>query len=255
MDYNNLDELTSLLEEGDETEYLKWKHLRDLASDRYDFSGFDHVNCYTKENFDTGVLEALERTRARLSITTAEKLIDFLYIFGYSIKRIIYILFTQKYKDWHRRDIQNYINRHGFRLRKERQQLMDEINNEIEGVFQRMKASVMKAEQETLILYLNKITKVQSELNLIDPIEETAKFKRLKSLLESMQDQVNKMHGLEALRAAHIEISSKKESGKIARSIDLGFFDDQLKANSIKSLPGENESVGGAVEVDVTVIR
>ena len=113
-----VDELIDLLDDEDETEYKKWENLRDIASDKYDFTGFDHVNCYDKKNFLAGTLEALERTRRRLSISTAEKLIDFLFVFGYSLKRIIYILYCQGYVDWFGRDVQNYINRNRFRIRK-----------------------------------------------------------------------------------------------------------------------------------------
>jgi len=245
-----IDELVNLLDEEDEKEYDKWKHLRELASDRYDFTGFDHVNCYDKKNFLTGTLEALERTRRRLSISTAEKLIDFLFIFGYSIKRIIYILYTQGYVDWHRRDIQNYINRNHFRLKKERQDLIDQMNDEIQGVFQKMKASVMKAEERTLNLYLSSIKTLQDKLVGVDPVEEFALHNRLCKQIATLQDKVNNMHGIEQLREASIDISKDKEKLKSKRAIDLGLLDDSIKETH-QTLPSSRDVTVNATEVHV----
>jgi len=131
MGQGTLDELTKLLDDHEEQEYKKWEHMRLVASDTYDFTGFDHINCYTRQNYESGVLEALENTRRLLSISTAEYLIDFLWVFGYSLKRIIYIVFTQGYVNWNRRDVQNYINRNRFRLNKERKELRNQLENAV----------------------------------------------------------------------------------------------------------------------------
>lgn len=225
----DVNDLIKLLDEKDEEEYKQFKHLRDIASDKFDFSGFDHVNCYDKKNFLSGTLEALERTRTRLSISTAEKLIDFLFVFGYSLKRIIYILFCQGYTDWHRRDIQNYINRNKYRLKKERNDLMDDLNKEVKGVFQNMKANVMKAEKATLSIYLTKIDEIQRALGEISPVDESAKFNRLERTLSNLTDKVKAMHGLEALREATMEISKDMEKAKGKHALDLGLLDDSIK--------------------------
>jgi len=230
-----VDELIDLLDDEDETEYKKWENLRDIASDKYDFTGFDHVNCYDKKNFLAGTLEALERTRRRLSISTAEKLIDFLFVFGYSLKRIIYILYCQGYVDWFGRDVQNYINRNRFRLNKERQELIDQMNDEIKGVFQQMKASVMKAEERALNKYLSDIKEIQDELINVSPVKEPAKYGRFTSQLEKLLEKVKKMHGIEALRDASIDISKDRAKLHSRRAVELGLLDDVIKENNQSS--------------------
>jgi hypothetical protein len=248
----DVNDLIKLLDEEDEKEYQQFKHLRDIASDKYDFSGFDHVNCYNKENFLSGTLEALEQTRSRLSISTAEKLIDFLFIFGYSVKRIIYIVFSQGYINWNRRNVQNYINRNKYRLEKERKDLMDDLNKSVDGVFQKMKANVMKAEKKSLNIYLSKIDLLQNEIDNVSPVDEPAKFNRLFKTLENLQDKVKSMHGIEALREASMDISKELEKAKGKHALSLGILDDSIK-EEYQSKQGE-KSIGQSMSSDVHVI-
>lgn len=249
-----LDELTKLLDGYDEQEYRKWEHMRLVASDMYDFTGFDHINCYTRQNYESGVLEALENTRRMLSIKTAEDLIDFLWVFGYSLKRIIYIVFTQGYVNWNRRDVQNYINRNRFRLNKERENLREQMEAAVTSVFQQMKADVMKAEKETLHLYLNTITKLQKELATIDILEAPSKFDRISKQIDKYTDKVKAMHGIEALREATIEIGSFKAKESHKKALELGYMDEELQ-KSTKGLPGPGESDGGAMEAEVMLME
>lgn len=248
-----LDDLIKILDDDDEENYRKWQHLRDLASDKYDFSGFDHINCYTRENFASGVLEALENTRRRLSITTAEKLIDFLFIFGYTLKRICYIMFTQGYVNWNRRDVQNYINRNGYRLKTQRQELIDQMNQAVDGVFQKMKASVMKAEEGALNIYLRDIKRIQEALSKLDPVDESAKYNRLRKMMDELIDKTKSMHGIEELRKASIDISVHKEKKKADKTLELGFLDEHLREEA-QQLPGIGKSTGGAIDAEVHVL-
>lgn len=254
MGEGTLDELTKLLDGYDEQEYKKWEHMRLVASDTYDFTGFDHINCYTRKNYESGVLEALENTRRMLSISTAQDLIDFLWVFGYSLKRIIYIVFTQGYVNWNRRDVQNYINRNRFRLNKERQTLRDQMEQAVTSAFQRMKADVMKAEEETLHRYLNAITKLQRELDTLDVIKDSAKYDRISGQIEKYTKRCKDMHGIEALRAATIEIGTFKAKESHKKALDLGYMNEMLEKNS-KGLPGPGESDGGALDVEVQLME
>lgn len=251
---HTLDDLTKLLDGYEEQEYRKWEHMRLVASEMYDFTGFDHINCYTKENYISGVLEALENTRRQLSIKTAEDLIDFLWVFGYSLKRIIYILFTQKYTNWNRRDVQNYINRNKYRLNKEREELRRQMENAVTSVFQGMKADVMKAEKETLHIYLNNITKLQKELESIDIIAEAAKFDRVSKQLDKYTDKVKAMHGIDALREATIEVGSFKAKENHKKALELGYMNEELE-KGCKSLPGAGEADGSAIDTEVTFLE
>jgi hypothetical protein len=250
----SIDELTKLLDDQDEEEYKKWQHLRDVASRKYDFSGFDHINCYTRENFLSGVLEGLEATRRRLSITTAEKLIDFLFFFGYSLKRMIFILFSQGYVNWNRRDIQNYIRRNHFRLNKERQKVIDTLNNAVNSVFQDMKASVMEAEKETLHMYLNNIKELQLALKDISPVTEPTKYTKFSRMIDDLTKKVKGMHGIDELRQATIDISVHKEKTKHNHALDLGLLDDAIREHQSGSLPGVGMSDGAAIDTAVVVI-
>lgn len=250
----DIDELTKLLDDKDEEEFEKWQHLRELAQSKYDFSGFDHINCYTKENFASGVLEALECTRRKLSITTAEKLIDFLYIFGYSLKRIIFILFRLGYINWNRRDIQKYINRNSYRLKKERQETIDTLNGAVNSVFQNMKASVMKTEEDTLHIYLNDIKKLQLAIKSIDIVEEPSKYNRFSKMIDDLTEKVKNMHGIDALREATIDIAKHKEKTKHNKAIDMGLLDDVIRNTQAASLPGVGMATGGALDADTVVI-
>ena len=230
----DLEDLLKALDDKDEEDYKKFQVLRDLASAKYDFTGFDHVNCYNRENFTKGVLEALENTRKRLSISTAEKLIDFLYIFGYSIKRIIYIIFYCGYINWNRRDVQNYINRHKRRLNEERANLMAELDKKIQGVFQNMKENVMKSEEAYLVILLDKAKDLTKEIRSLDVTEDSglAKFNKLTKVLNGILEKCKGMHGIEDIRKANIEIAKQLEIKRAERSLAQGFEDDVLKLDS-----------------------
>lgn len=230
-DEDKADRLVDLLNEDDEIQYQHMKNLRDLASEKIDFSSFDHVNSYNKENFASGLLEALENTRKRLSITTAEKLIDFLYVFGYSGKRIVFILFSAGYVDFHRRTINAYINRHKYRLNKEREALINEMNARVESVFQNMQASVMQREKstcETLLLNLDRLNQELAKLDVTDE-EEGPKFMATMKKIEKINGILKGMHGIEQLREAEVFIRKTNQVAKSKRVLELGFLDEELK--------------------------
>lgn len=241
----DIEELEKLLDDDDEQTYQKFQWMRDIATQDYDMTGFEHVNMYNRENFHKGLLESMERTRRLLSITTAEKLIDFLFIFGYSLKRIIYILYVQRYVNFHRRDVQNYINRNKFRLNKERKELIKSMNEAANSVFQDMRAAVMSTEKKTLEIYIKKIKQLQDALDKCDPVAESVKFDRLVKAIESAEAYIKKMHGIEGLRDANISLGKDRERMKLARSLNLGLMDGGLKSNAQHTLPGVGESESG----------
>ncbi len=124
------------------------------------------------------------------------------------------------------------------------------MNDAANSVFQNMKAAVMASEKETLEIYLKKIEQLQEALFHCDPVAEMVKYERLTNALDKTEDRVKKMHGIEALRDAHVDLAKTKEKAKLARSMNLGLHDDRLKEGFTHSLPGIGESDGGAFELD-----
>ena len=245
------DELSELLDEDDEKVYESYRWLRDLASEKYDFTGHEHVNCYTKENYINGTLRALENTRSRLSITSAEKLIDYLFIFGYSIKRILFILLDKGYMDFNRHVVGNYLRINKKRLEKERQNLMDELDKNVKNVFQQMKGAVMTRERETLEILLEKLDKLNRILEKIDPESEFTKFNRIRKTIEEVQVQVNKMNGIEQLRETTTKVAGFKSVEGYKRALSMGILDELLKEENKPALTNES----GLIAIDAQVTR
>lgn len=218
----------------DAENYEECRGLRDLASNRYDFSGFDHKNCYTLDNYRNGTLHALETTRRRIGIDTMQKLIDYYFILGYSNKRIIYALFEAGYDNFSRRLVDNYLYKNRVRLMNERKKLMDEISRISDTVFQDMKASVMVSEKKTLEGYLKNIEEIQKALESISPVDEPAKYKKFSGMLDDLHKKVNAMHGIDEQRKATIDLNKSIHILNHQRKLASGFSDNLLKAEADK---------------------
>lgn len=230
------------------------KFLRYLAEQKYDFSGYDHVNCYSNENYRNGTLRALERTRKKLSIGTMESLIDFYFVLGYSYKRIAFLCFEAGYTNYTIKHIISYIRANNARLKLKQKQLMEELDAVAMGVFQQMKGSVMVAEKRTLEMYLENIAEIQAEMRIISPVLHTSKYNRLNKLLKELQKDVADMHGVDKLREATIEIGKEAKKLEKKRAIDAGWFDQALKQDAdrevTKLTDNERDVSARVLEID-----
>lgn len=248
----------------DEENYQECRGLRDLASRRYDFNGFDHKNCYTLDNYRNGTLHALEMTRRRISIDSMYKLVEYYFILGYSNKRIIFALFEAGYENFSRRMIDNYLYKNRVRLVNERKKLMDEISQMSDTVFQDMKASVMIAEKKTLEKHLKDIEEIQKALDKVSPIDEPTLWKKYNKMLEELHRKVNAMHGIEEQRKATIDLNKSVHMLNHQRKLAAGFSDDLLKKQAEKEsdrqLAAERDVSGNTngekvIEGEVMILR
>lgn len=248
----------------DEENYQECRGLRDLASRRYDFAGFDHKNCYTLDNYRNGTLHALEMTRRRISIDSMYKLVEYYFILGYSNKRIIFALFEAGYENFSRRMIDNYLYKNRVRLVNERKKLMDEISQMSDTVFQDMKASVMIAEKKTLEKHLKDIEEIQKALDKVSPIDEPTLWKKYNKMLEELHRKVNAMHGIEEQRKATIDLNKSVHMLNHQRKLAAGFSDDLLKKQAEKEsdrqLAAERDVSGNTngekvIEGEVMILR
>lgn len=223
------DELRKFYKLIDEGDIETLKMFRDEAEKAYDFSGFDHCNLYNRLNYLNGTLHALEATRRDMSIKSAERLIEILYVLGYAYKRIVFVLYEFGYLDFHYRDVMNYIHQKKRSLDIKREKFMAELDSAANDIFQTMKKEVMRAERDNLEIYLAKIEKIQIALRDIDPVEESTKFRRLSAILDNLTETVKKMHGVEAIRDASIEIKKDIAKAEANRMLAQGFKDEMLK--------------------------
>lgn len=230
MTDKELEQFFKLIDEGD-IEQLRG--LREIARQKYNFQGFDHANLYNRLNFLNGTLHALEATRRDISILSAEKLIDILYRLGYAYKRIVFCLFEFGFLNFHYRDVMNYIHQNEYRLKKERRKFMEQLDKAADDVFQQMQNVVMQEEKETLELYLENIRELRESLKEISPVREPLKHTRIQNKIQSLLEVVKKMHGVEAMREAKIDIMKGTEMERRKRALNAGFHDEFLKQQAL----------------------
>lgn len=250
----DLEKLDEILDEDEDEESVL---LRKLAQRQYDFSGFDHINMYDVENYRMGVLQALERTRRRLSIDSMHSIIDYYYTLGYSKKRILFALFQFGFENFYNRQVDTYIHKNRHRLNTARQNLMNELEMVSKGVYQQMQSQVMESEKRTLEQIMRNIRQLQDELETVNPSTEFKKLERIHSMIEKLEKRAKEMNGIDALRRITEETAKAEEVGKVARSLGEGYHDARLKELAEKRhaenpVPGTSRDVSGK---DVVVLE
>lgn len=198
--------------------------------------GFGHNSIYNIKAFKNGVLEALERTRRDLSCASAEKVIDILYVLGYSTKRIIYIIWKLGYTNISFRDLRRYISNEKVRLKRDQKEYMAELERKKIVLFQNAQEQVLETENKTLQLYLKLIAQYQVELESIEnPAMEMARAKRLCREIDSLQSKIDEMHGITKKRDASIDINKevalKLEMNKLEAKPTDGQPQEQLSSD------------------------
>lgn len=222
-------EIKDLQRMMDEDEVEDLRFIRQLASETIDFKGFDHINCYTLDNYRNGTLYALEQTRKGIETATAEKIIDYFYILGYAIKRIVYACYEAGFMNVNRTMVGKYCRTHRERLNKERDKLMKQLDQVASGVFQNMKAQVMAVERTTLDILLAAQEGLNKELAQLDPLVDRKKFRDTLELLGDIQNKLNAMNGIDGLRKVSIDIAKTQKVEEIKRVVQNGWLDDELK--------------------------
>jgi hypothetical protein len=201
--------LIKLLEDEEET--VESKNLRGwakehLVSQTRLLKNFGHVNVYNRLNYENGLLDKLESLRNNFTSHAISEIIDLLYIVGYSFKAMAYILYKYGYDGNTTRQIREYIKDNKYRLLEKRREFMNALATAKSEVFQEFAEQVKKGEGETVKLYMKKMIQIRAELENVDPIADTPKFKRLVNLLDQLQDRINECHGVTQMREAYVEV-------------------------------------------------
>lgn len=253
---SELERLDEIFKEVDHDERLKFLEIRREAAQDYDFAGRGHLNVYTWENYQKGILQAIEETRrADLPAESSEAMVYHLYAMGYSFKRILYALFKFGYKNWTRQNLQAWMDNNRKQLTEAREKFMNELSKAAEQVFQDRKNDVMQCEAETLNIYLEAADKLQEKLKSIDVTEDPRGWDRVSKQLSDIQRKINAMHGIDGLRAAAIEVSKVKAITREKRKTELGLFDDILKQEASISAPAiEGGPQGKTIEAHATLL-
>lgn len=198
--------LVKLLKEEDPETAKKlreWTNKWLLSQTRL-MGNFGHVNVYNKANYDSGLLDKMEELRSNLPAKSIKEIIDILYTVGYGFKALTYLLYRYGYEGATSRQIRTYIQSHRVELDRKREEFMNGLIAAKKDIYQSYEQQVKKAEGESIQIYLDKIKNLQDEVRKTCPVQEPAKFKRLVSTLDALQDRINSAHGIDDLRKAYI---------------------------------------------------
>ena len=205
----------------DETDQEIFENVRFKLGTEFQTS-WDHNSMYNKLNFKNGTIEALERTRKMLSVSSAEHIIDTLYILGYANKRIMYCLWKLGYINISFRDYRKYIEQNRRRLEEETEKFMKELNEKRVSLFQEKQEDVLALETRNLKIYMAAIAKLQDALENdpeADVIIYPAKHGRLVKQIETLQAKIDKMHGITGKRDASIDINKTVTIEKMLKEL------------------------------------
>lgn len=209
-DFETKDEFEEFCKVFDESDQELYEDVRFKLGTDFQ-KGWGHNSIYNVTDFKNGTLEALERTRQKLSCKSAEEIIDILYTLEYSNKRIIYIIWKLGYLNISFRDLRKYLEQNKRRLKESREKYMSELGKKKIQLFQDAQEKVLSAEEKTLNIYLEAIKECQEELenNPKLVIEEPTKFKRLSRTINELQEKIDAMHGVTKKRDASIRINEQ----------------------------------------------
>ena len=209
-DFETKDEFQEFCKVFDESDQELYEDVRFKLGTDFQ-KGWGHNSIYNVTDFKNGTLEALERTRQKLSCKSAEEIIDILYTLEYSNKRIIYIIWKLGYLNISFRDLRKYLEQNKRRLKESREKYMSELGKKKIQLFQDAQEKVLSAEEKTLNIYLEAIKECQEELenNPKLVIEEPTKFKRLSRTINELQEKIDAMHGVTKKRDASIRINEQ----------------------------------------------
>jgi len=176
---------------------------------------------------------------------SVNEMVEALYISGCGLNEICYHVYKAGYKGITSHSIKEVIDNRKYRLNILRKKFMSDILQLKAGVFQKFSAEVHQAESNNIIIYLNKIEDLQQRMLQTDPFDEEASptFSQLMNMVEKIQETMNRSHGVEDIRKAQIDLSSKLELARGLQQIkDDAYFKLQNGQGHGKSIEGGNIS-------------
>lgn len=222
--------LIKLLEEETEEQRKLNQWTKDhLVSQTRLSKNFGHVNVYNRLNFKDGTLDKLESLRENFRSKAIYEIVDLLYIVGYSFKAMCYLLYRYGYEGSTTRQIRSYIADNKAKLDWKRKEFMSALIEAKREIFQTLQKEIREEEKLSIEMYVRKLQKLREEAENTDPIEDAPKFKRLINLMDDLQQRINECHGINAMRAAHVEVEKHKAIKEIDFEFDIKRLDFQYK--------------------------
>lgn len=205
MPKDDTDRLKDVFITDEEHDEIK-EFVRSKFLSKFDWrEGYRHLDIYNRINHKSGILKKLEQCRRDISCTSAEEIIELLYIVGYSHKRIIFLLWEWGFDNINRKIVATHLVRKKFDLKRKRLQFMELITNTKDSIFQDIKSEVMDRERKTADIYLEAIDKLQEALALLDPVKDRLKFVGMSATIDSLQSKLNEYNGIDLARKETIK--------------------------------------------------
>jgi hypothetical protein len=166
-------------------------------------------NATTLSVYLKGILRSMVHAKNYLVTEkgSAGEQIEFLTFMGLKPMEVTYVLFQMGYRNIHRRQIAEHLEKPTAKARIEKMKTehVKQISLLRAQVFQEQAMEVLEEERKYLEVLLEKIPPVRKELYEVDPILEPARWKRLNALLDSMLEKTKSMHGIEMKREAQVK--------------------------------------------------
>lgn len=229
----------------DEVKVIKQFISENLASKK-DWRAFGHYQIYNSlNNFRNGILKKLQLVRNDISCSTAEEVIELLYIMGYGLKRIIFLTWEMGFLNQTAWTIKRHIKREKFYLNIERQKFVELMAETKKTVFQSCAAEVSLAEERTVKIYIKQLNDLNNELEHIDIQEEHGKARRIRKDIKEITETLLKCHGVDNAREWAVRVAGEKEL--LREKVRL------MPSNNSSNLPA-NKPEGDVIEAEATFL-
>lgn len=185
-------------------------------------NNFMHRRIYNHINFTLGILRKVELARSTITITSAKELIKLLYILGYGEKQTTYLLYTWGYNSFTINQVASYIKSNYWRWNKEKEELMKQLEEAKNKIFQQMTDELMASERRTIEILLQKKDRLNEKLEQLDPIDNKDEFNICMRQIERIEKKINEAHGVNDLRKSLVKMNEELVIHKGKKSIDDG---------------------------------
>lgn len=214
------EELSQLFINDDEVKEVR-KFISERLASKKDWRQYGHYKIYDLINYHKGILDKVNLARKKISCSSGEEVISMLYIMGYALKRIIYIVWQMGYLNMNANVIRKFIKANKWKLAPERQKFLEHMEQVKVTVFQDCQEQVKAAEAETVNIYIKQIHDLNSQLSEIDITVEPSRARSIRKDIKEIMETLLSVHGINNIREWSIKIQGEKELMAARKTMEI----------------------------------
>lgn len=210
-----------------------------------------------QKNFQSGVVELLERSRKVIGCETVEQAVIYLYSIGYSFHRICYQLYAMGFRNITGRVVSGVIAKKRFIVQQKRREFMSNLAVLENGLWQQAQARYIESESVLMEKLFRDLKELTDRFESLSPLDDKEEYNDILRSIEDLHNRVNKMNGVDAVRKLSLRIAEKRAELEARRSTEQGFDDKRLNriaSNLDQKSRDAARDAGETVDAEVEMI-